>query len=45
MIVDEDDRSTRLEYKKGGIQRIVSIEEKNGETRIGVASAGGRASN
>ena len=45
MIVSERDRSTRLEYKQGGIQRIISIREKNGETRIGVASIGGRASN
>ena len=45
MIVSEDNRSTRLEYKEGGIKRIISISEKNGETRIGVASIGGRASN
>lgn len=45
MIVSERDRSTRLEYKEGGVQRIISIREKNGETRIGVASIGGRESN
>ena len=45
MIVTENDRSTRLEYKEGGIKRIVSIHEKDGETRIGVASIGGRESN
>lgn len=45
MIVSERDRTTRLEYKQGGIKRIISINEKNGETRIGVASIGGRESN
>lgn len=45
MIVTERDGSTRLEYKEGGIRRIISITEKDGETRIGVASIGGRASN
>ena len=45
MIVSEDDRSTRLEYKEGGIKRIISISEKGGRTRIGVASIGGRESN
>jgi hypothetical protein len=45
LIVSERDRSTRLEYVEGGIRRIVSIREENGETRIAVASIGGRASN
>ena len=45
MIVKEHGGYTRLEYKEGGIQRIISIQEKDGETRIGVASIGGRASN
>jgi hypothetical protein len=45
MIVSEKDNDTRLEYKDGGIKRIISIHEKNGETRIGVASVGGRESN
>ncbi len=45
MIVSEKDRSTRLEYKEGGITRIISIRERDGETRIGVASIGGRESN
>lgn len=45
MIVSENDRSTRLEYKEGGIRRIISIDERGGETRIGVASIGGRESN
>ncbi len=45
MIISENDRSTQLEYKHGGIQRIISIDEKDGETRIGVASIGGRESN
>jgi hypothetical protein len=44
-IISERDRSFRLEYKDGGIQRIIVIHEKNGETRIGVASIGGRESN
>jgi len=44
-IVSERDRTTRLEYKEGGIQRIISIREKNGETNIGIASIGGRESN
>lgn len=44
MVVTEDE-STRLEYKDGGIQRIISIWRKDGETRIGVASIGSRASN
>ena len=45
MIVSGEDRSTRLEYKEGGIKRIISIHAENGETRIGVASIGGRESN
>jgi hypothetical protein len=45
MIVHENDRSTRLEYKEGGIRRIISVNEKWGETRIGIASIGGRESN
>ncbi len=45
MVITERDRSTRLEYKEGGIRRIISVAEKDGETRIGVASIGGRASN
>jgi hypothetical protein len=45
MIVSENDKSTRLEYKEGGIRRIISVREENGETRIGVASIGGRESN
>jgi hypothetical protein len=45
MIVSEDDKSTRLEYKEGGIRRIISVNEKWGETRIGIASIGGRESN
>ena len=45
MIVNEHGGPTRLEYKEGGIQRIISIQERDGETRIGVASIGGRASN
>jgi hypothetical protein len=45
MIVCGDDESTRLEYKKGGIRRIISIRRRAGETRIGVASIGGRESN
>jgi len=45
MVVTERDRTTRLEYKEGGIRRIISIAEKDGETRIGVASIGGRESN
>lgn len=45
MIVSRDNQSTRLEYRDGGIRRIISIDEHDGETRIGVASIGGRASN
>lgn len=45
IIVSEHDRATRLEYREGGIKRIISIHEKDGETRIGVASIGGRESN
>jgi hypothetical protein len=45
MIVSRHNESARLEYKDGGMQRIVSIEERHGETRIGVASIGDRASN
>jgi hypothetical protein len=45
MIVSERDESTRLEYREGGLKRIISISDDDGETRIGVASIGGRASN
>jgi hypothetical protein len=45
MIVNERHGSTHLEYKDGGIQRIIAIREQDGETRIAVASVGGRASN
>jgi len=45
MIVSRTNRSTDLEYKEGGIRRIISISERGGETRVGVASIGGRASN
>lgn len=45
IIVSRRNESARLEYKDGGLQRIISIEEHHGETRIGVASIGDRASN
>lgn len=45
VMIVSDDKSIRLEYKEGGIQRIISIARKGGETRIGVASIGGRESN
>jgi hypothetical protein len=45
IIVSRRHESARLEYKDGGLQRIISIEDHNGETRIGVASIGDRASN
>jgi hypothetical protein len=45
MIVSRDFRSTHLEYKEGGLRRIISIEEHGDETRIAVASIGDRASN
>jgi hypothetical protein len=45
MIVSRHDDYVRCEYKDGGFRRIVSIEEDNGETRIGVATIGDRASN
>ena len=45
LIVSKKDHNTELEYREGGIKRIISIHEKNGETRIGVAAIGGRESN
>ena len=45
MIVSERGEWTRLEYRDGGIKRIISVSDDDGETRIGVASVGGRASN
>lgn len=45
MIVSRRHESARLEYKDGGLKRIISITEHRGETRIGVASIGDRASN
>ena len=45
LIVSETNHATNLEYKDGGIKRIISISERDGETRIGVASIGGRESN
>ena len=45
MIVSRHNDYVRFEYKDGGFRRIVSIEEDHGETRIGVASIGDRASN
>ncbi len=45
MIVSRRDESARLKYKDGGLQRIISIEERDDETHIGVASIGDRASN
>ena len=45
MIVSEKNHATELEYKDGGIKRIISISDHDGETRIGVASIGGRESN
>ncbi len=45
IVVKERGRDTDLEYRKGGIRRIVSIREKQDGTRIGVATIGGRESN
>jgi hypothetical protein len=45
LVVSENNRSTRLEYNEGAIRRIISVREKDGETRIGVASIGGSESN
>ena len=45
MIVSRHNDDVRLEYKDGGFRRIISIEERDGETHIGVASIGDRASN
>jgi hypothetical protein len=45
MIVSKTGESTRLEYEQGSLQRIISIDESGGETRIKVASIGTRASN
>jgi len=41
----EYNRSAKLEYRDGDIRQIISIHRQNGETRIGVAAIGGRASN
>ena len=45
MIVSRHNEYVRLEYKEGGFRRIISIEDRHGETHIGVASIGDRASN
>ena len=45
MIESGHDRATHLEYKANGIRRMISIDERDGETRIAVASIGGRESN
>lgn len=45
IVIKERDRDTDLEYRKGGIRRIISIREKHDGTRIGVATIGGRESN
>jgi hypothetical protein len=45
LVISEKGRNTDLEYRKGGIRRIISIREKHDGTRIGVATIGGRESN
>jgi hypothetical protein len=45
IVISGDDESTRLEYRKGGMRRIISVRRENGETSIGVASVGEGASN
>ena len=45
IVTKEKGRDTDLEYRKGGITRIISIREKHDGTRIGVATIGGRESN
>jgi hypothetical protein len=45
MIVSRADESARFEYKKGGYQRLLTIEQDGKDTRIGVATIGDRASN
>ena len=45
MIVSRHNGYVRFEYKDGGFRRIISIEDRHGETRIGVASIEDRASN
>ena len=45
MVISRRDESARLKYKEGGMQRIISIEERDDETHIVVASIGDRASN
>ncbi|HVV46921.1 MAG TPA: hypothetical protein VHC72_17030, partial [Bryobacteraceae bacterium] len=45
IVVSERGRDTDLEYRKGGIRRIIAIREKHDGTRIGVATIGGRESN
>jgi hypothetical protein len=45
IVVSERGRDTDLEYRKGGIRRIIAIREKKDGTRIGVATIGGGESN
>ncbi|HEU5021338.1 MAG TPA: hypothetical protein VFT60_05590 [Bryobacteraceae bacterium] len=45
IVVSERGRDTDLEYRKGGIRRIIAIREKHDGTRIGVATIEGRESN
>jgi len=45
IVVKERGHDTDLEYRKGGIRRIIAIREKHDGTRIGVATIGGRESN
>jgi len=45
IIISEKGRNTDLEYRQGGMRRIISIREKHDGTRIGVATIGGGESN
>jgi hypothetical protein len=45
IIVTERGGNTRMEFKRGGLKRIVAIHEKRDGTHIGVASIGAPASN
>lgn len=45
IVLSEKEHHTELEYRGGGIRRIISIRETDDGTRIGVATVGGRESN
>ncbi|HVW11826.1 MAG TPA: hypothetical protein VHC90_24760 [Bryobacteraceae bacterium] len=45
IVISEKGHNTELEYRGGGMRRIISIHERDDGTRIGVATIGGRESN